>query len=135
MSTWKFRILYDRECPLCRTEVHWLLARCKDGGLQAEDISAPDFDPARYGVTRAAVIAELHGVLPDGTVTRGMESVRRSWQAAGLGGWIAWTRWPLLRPLADFGYRLFARHRIRVGRLFGRRCDSTHCAIEPPVRR
>ena len=35
----------------------------------------------------------------------------------------------LLRPLFDRLYGGFARHRIRLGRLFGRHCDSGSCRL------
>ena len=48
---------------------------------------------------------------------------------SGLGWLVAPTGWPLLRPLFDRLYGGFARHRIGLGRLFGRRCDSGSCRL------
>ncbi len=129
----RYTLLYDHECPFCRLEVEWLLRRRGDR-LEAVDISAPDFDPAAYGLTRHDVEAQLHGVRGDGTLTVGMESVRASYAAAGVGWMMAWTAWPGLRWLADLGYRIFARHRVTLGRLFGRSCDACEtgaCEVRP----
>ena len=122
-----FKLLYDSECPFCRLEVDWLKRRDRDGRLEVEDISAEGFDPSRYGLTTERVHARLHGVLPDGTVTEGMASIRHSYRAVGLGWMFAWTAWPVLSVLANLGYRIFARYRVPLGRLFGRRCTDA-CA-------
>ncbi|MBK8977838.1 MAG: DUF393 domain-containing protein [Planctomycetes bacterium] len=125
----EFTLLYDSECPMCRREVEWLLRRDRHGRLAAVDIMAPGFDASRYGLAADDVHRELCGVLPDGTITRGMESMRRAWRAAGLGALLAPTAWPGLRQLADLGYRVFARYRVPLGRLLGRRCDNGACAV------
>lgn len=59
LNVWRFRLLYDGECPFCRREVQWLRRRDRHGRLEFEDITLPDFDPARYRVTRR----ELLGVV------------------------------------------------------------------------
>jgi predicted DCC family thiol-disulfide oxidoreductase YuxK len=128
-ETWEFRVLYDGECPLCAREISML--RRLDAGrgrLDLEDIAAPAFDPARYGTTLHALMARIHGVLPDGTLIEGVEVFRRAYAAVGLGWLVAPTRWPLLRPLTDAAYRWFARNRLR---LTGRpdACTSDRCAV------
>lgn len=124
-----FTLLYDSACPFCRREVEWLQRRDRRGLLRAEDIAGPDFDPARYGLTRARVHARLHGVLADGTVVEGMPAIRAAWRAAGVGWVMAPTGWPVLRWLFDLGYLAFARYRVPLGRLFGRRCKSDRCSV------
>jgi predicted DCC family thiol-disulfide oxidoreductase YuxK len=54
---------------------------------------------------------------------------REAYAAVGLGWLVAPTGWPILRPLFDVGYRWFARNRVRLGRIFGRRCEDGRCAI------
>jgi predicted DCC family thiol-disulfide oxidoreductase YuxK len=115
------KLLYDGQCPFCRREVQWLKGKDRDGRLEIEDISDPAFDPARYGLTRPAVEAEIHGVLPDGKIVRRVEAIRRAYRAVGL-GWLVWpTRLPAISWVLDRLYRLFARHRAGLGRWFGRR--------------
>ena len=129
-----YTLLYDHECPFCRLEVAWLLRRRGDR-LRAVDIAAAEFDAARYGLTQDAVERQLHGNRPDGSITVGMESVRASYTAAGVGWMMAWSAWPGFRQLADLGYRIFARYRVPMGRLFGRSCDTDACALPPSRRR
>ena len=69
-GSWEIRILYDGECPLCSREIRFLERR--DRGrkrIEFEDISRADFDPATYGLDARHVMARIHGVLPDGSVT------------------------------------------------------------------
>lgn len=130
MSSPEFTLLYDRQCPFCRLEVEWLQRRDRRGRLAAIDISAAGFDPARFGLTLAAVHRRLHGMLADGTVIEGMPAIRAAWRAAGLGWVMAPTGWPVLRWFADLGYVVFARYRVPLGRLFGRRkCDTEQCSL------
>lgn len=124
----RFTILYDSECPFCRLEVNWLKRMDRRDELRAVDIAAPDFDPAPYGTSLEALMGSLHGVDAQGQMTRGMETFRQAYAAAGLGWLVAPTGWPVLRPLFDLIYRLFARHRVGLGRMFGRKCTADRCA-------
>lgn len=120
----EFTLLYDSECPFCRREVDWLRRRAAGDRLAAIDIAAPTFDAGRFGLTLADVQARLHGITADGRIVTGMAAIRAAWRAVGLGWVLAPTGWPVLRPLADLGYRVFARYRVRLGRWFGRRCQD-----------
>lgn len=122
------RILLDGDCPLCRREGEMLRRLDRGRGrIGFEDISSPGFEPQRYGLDRARVMARIHGVLPDGSVVEGLEVFRRAYSAVGLGWLLAPTRWPGIRSLSDAGYRLFARNRLRLtGRT--QSCEDGLCA-------
>jgi predicted DCC family thiol-disulfide oxidoreductase YuxK len=122
-----FSLLYDGECPLCSREVRWLERLNRRGRLRFEDIAAPGFDASRYGTTYDALMARIHGVLPDGRLVRDVEVFRRAYAAVGLGWLLAPTGWRWLRPLADGAYSAFARNRLRwTGRSA---CDGARCAL------
>jgi predicted DCC family thiol-disulfide oxidoreductase YuxK len=89
MPAWRFKLLYDGECPFCRREVEWLRRRDRAGRLAMEDISALGFDPATYGLSREEVVRVLHGVKLDGTVLKGMDAVREAYRTVGLGWLVA----------------------------------------------
>ena len=135
MAKQQFKLLYDGDCPFCRREAEWLKRRDRDGNLALENIAAVGFDPGRYGLTHAEVMGSLHGVLPDGRVVRGVEAVRQACSRVGLGWLLAPTRLPIVRGLSDGAYGIFARNRIRLGRLFGRKCQSGACAVKPTLGR
>lgn len=130
MSAWQFKILFDGKCPFCRVEARWLAYLNRSGRLALEDIAADDFDASRYDSTLRELMGTLHGVFPDGRKTRGMETFRQAYRAVGMGWLLAPTGWPLLRPVFDGLYTLFARHRVRLGSVFGRSCDEDRCAVQ-----
>ncbi len=134
MSDWQVKLLYDGECPFCRREVEWLKRRDRHGRLALEDIAAIGFDPARYGLTRQEVAGVLHGILPDGRVVRRVEALRQAYQAVGLGWLVAPTRLPIVRGVLDGLYGVFAGHRVRLGRWFGRSCEAGTCEFPSPSR-
>jgi predicted DCC family thiol-disulfide oxidoreductase YuxK len=109
-------LLYDATCPVCSLEMDHLRERNHAGALRFVDIAAPGFDPATYGVTLAALNAEIHGVRPDGSLIRGVPVLRLAYTAAGLGWVVRPTGWAPLRPVFDVLYRLFARHRQPISR-------------------
>jgi len=117
MPEWRVKLLYDGQCPICRREVQWLKRYDKCGHLALEDISDPATNPAQYGLTAAEVSGALHAVLPGGQVVRGVEAVRRAYQAVGLAWLAAPLGWPGFRWIADRLYRVFARNRVRLGRV------------------
>ena len=125
-----FTLLYDGECPLCSREIAMLRRRDRRGRLGFVDIAAPGFDAARYGTARDALMARIHGVLPDGSLVRDVEVFRRAYAAVGLGWLVAPTRWPLLRPLFDRAYRVFARNRLRWTGRSEAACAGGACVVE-----
>ena len=128
MTNWQFKMLIDGDCPICRREARFL--RWLDGGrerLAIEDIAAPGFEPAEYGTTMDTLLGQIHGVTPRGTLVKGMAVFRRAYDAVGLGWLMAPTNWPVLKPIADRCYAIFARNRLRfTGRASA--CQSDRCA-------
>lgn len=131
MSPWPMKVLYDGACPFCRREIDWLRRRNQRLNLAFEDITAADFDPQRYGLTRKEVEGRLHGILRDGSIVRGAEAVRRMYEAIGMGWLVAPTRLPGIKEATDLGYRMFAKNRRWLGRLFGRpACSASKCRCD-----
>lgn len=130
---WEVTLFVDGQCPLCAREAGMLLRMDKGRGrLAVQDITDPAFDSTSIGRTPDDTMVRIHGLLPDGTIIEGMEVIRRAYQAVGMGWVLSWTRWPIARPITDAAYRLFARSRMRICGLFGRRCDEDDdCDIRP----
>lgn len=120
MSAERIQLLYDGACPICRREAAWLRRADRRGRLELVDISVPNFDPTRFGLSHEAVQGALHAIGPNGRIVRGMDAVRAAYRAVGWGWLAAPTGWPLLRPVFDRLYRAFARNRLRIGRWLGR---------------
>jgi predicted DCC family thiol-disulfide oxidoreductase YuxK len=126
MSAWRIKVLIDGACPLCRREAEfWRRLDRGRGRISLEDISSRGFNPGEFGLSHSQVMDQIHGVLPSGTVVRGMEVIRRAYAAVGWGWLLAPTAWPILRPLFDRAYVWFAKNRLRIT---GRRAEcSTSC--------
>jgi len=125
MNEGQFKLLYDGQCPFCRREVEWLKRRDRAGRIVAEDISASTFHAEAYGLSQAAVMGVLHGILPDGRIVSRVEAIREAYRAVGLGWLAAPLSWPILGWVADRAYGFFARNRVALGRLLGRSCDDS----------
>jgi predicted DCC family thiol-disulfide oxidoreductase YuxK len=112
-------LLYDSACPVCNLEMDNLKARNTAQQLKFVDISTPLFDPAPYGATLAAMNGLIHAQRPDGSLVVGVEVFRLAYGAVGLGHVTAPTGWPLLKPVFDAAYAVFARNRYRVSAVLG----------------
>src|SRR5580692_8550226 len=101
LNMWRFKLLYDGECPFCLREVRWLQRLNRHGHLAFEDVASSDFDPTRYGATREELLGVIHGAFPDGRIVRKVEVFRQAYRAVGLGWLLAPTGWPVLRWVFD----------------------------------
>lgn len=115
-AAWKVNLLYDGECPLCLREVNFL--QKKDAGrdvIKFTDIAEPDYDPAQNGgVDFETAMGRIHAVRADGTVIQGVEVFRQVYDALGLGWMYAPTKWPIIGPLVNRLYDLWADKRLAI---------------------
>lgn len=109
-------LLYDGSCRFCSRAAAKLARADANRRVRLVDISDPAFDAGAYGLTRAETEAQLHFFGETGRCDRAMDAVRAAYRAAGIGRRLAWTGLPLVRPVFDRVYRIFARHRRRWGR-------------------
>lgn len=115
-SNYPLTLYYDGLCPVCNLEMDNLKARNHQKLLRFVDISVPFFDPAPLGVSLEALNALIHAKRPDGSLVVGVEVFRLAYGAVGLGHWFAPTALPILKPLADAAYAVFARNRYVFSR-------------------
>jgi len=131
MSKAELTILFDGLCPICAREIAFMRRRDRHGRLGFIDIAAAEFDPQDWGLSTPQAIARIHAFDAQGRMLEGMEVFRRAYGLIGLGWIVAWSGWPLLRPIADLGYRLFARIRPRFSSLeCGERCAAERGAAQ-----
>ena len=113
-------LLYDGGCPLCLREVK-LLGR-KDRERHGErlklafvDIDSADYNPDSYaGISYREAMGRIHAIDSGGAVLRDVEVFRRAYAMIGLGWLYAPTQWPLLRPLTNMAYGIWADLRLRL---------------------
>ena len=126
------RIFYDGACIVCATEVEHYGRSDHAGHLLLVDISTPEFDPTPLGISREALMYQMHAIDAAGRIYRNVEAFWAIWQAFptatvyGLLGRLVTQ--PLLNPLARLGYRIFARLRRYLPRR-ARDCSTGSCRI------
>ncbi|NEQ99031.1 MAG: DUF393 domain-containing protein [Cyanothece sp. SIO2G6] len=113
-QSWKIKLLYDGECPLCLREVNFL--QRKDAGrdlVAFVDIADPGYRAeGNGGVSFEAAMGRIHAVLPDDTVIKNVEVFRQVYTVLGIGWLYAPTKWPVLGWLIDNVYDFWADRRL-----------------------
>ncbi|MCA9055698.1 MAG: DUF393 domain-containing protein, partial [Planctomycetaceae bacterium] len=110
---YSIEVFYDGDCPLCLREIQLLRKLDLRGKIRFSNIAASDFE-LPPGRTWDELMAEIHGRLPDGDWLTGVEVFRRLYGAVTCDCLMAPTRLPGISHLLDWGYRLFARNRLRL---------------------
>lgn len=115
-SSWKIKLLYDGECPLCVREVKFLQKRDASRGLVSfVDIADDDYNPEENGgVDFETAMGRIHGVLPDGSVIKNVEVFRRVYEVLGMGWVYAITKLPIFGAIANFIYGIWADLRLAL---------------------
>ncbi len=114
-------LIYDGECPVCRSAVEWIRARSGPEDFEFFSCHSEDL-PLRFPhIGKSACLAAMHLVLPDGRVLAGEEAAPeillrlRRWRWAA-----ALFRLPGARILSRAFYRWFAARRHRISHVFGK---------------
>ena len=110
----KSKILFDGNCIVCDYEITHYKQMAPDQ-FEIIDISAPDFDGAKYGVTPEAVQYHMHVLTPDGRVVKGVDAFAHVWSRIPRYKWgEKLIQLPGIHQLAKVGYEIFARNRHRL---------------------
>ena len=123
---WTVEVFYDGDCPLCLKEINMLRWMDRKGRIRFTDIANDTFNPNEFGLSMKEFMAEIQGRLPDGKWIVGVEVFRRLYGAVGFGPIVWLSRIPGITHLLEFGYRIFAKHRLR---LTGR-CKDGNCEVQ-----
>lgn len=70
MNDHDIEVFYDGDCPLCGREIAMLRRLDRRQRIRFVDIAAPGFDASAMGASREALMARIHGRLPDGRSSR-----------------------------------------------------------------
>lgn len=125
-------LYFDSDCPICSREAAWLKQRDKNDRLGLTDIKSITDADLPAGCTRDDLMSVLHARLPDGSVVTRLGAARAAYDAIGRGGMMRWTGWPIVSPVMEILYTLFARNRLRIGAFLGAaRCRGDSCHVGP----
>ena len=124
-------LLFDGACPLCMREVRFLRARDLNKRIAFVDIDDQAYAPGDFGgITYREAMGRIHALSADGTVLQDVAVFREAYRLVGLGWVYAPTCWPLIGPLVNAVYRLWASQRLRftlrpdLDRLCEERCKQ-----------
>ncbi|XP_016104106.1 uncharacterized protein At5g50100, mitochondrial-like [Sinocyclocheilus grahami] len=122
------RVLYDGECPICVKEISLLqfLERNRTGKVDFVDISLPAYDGSKYGVSYEMAMEEMTVIDEKNTIHRGVPAFTVMYSAVGLGWLGTFISLPLVRPIMDRAYGVFARNRLKWTGREG--CTTGRCA-------
>ncbi|MGC1305700.1 MAG: DCC1-like thiol-disulfide oxidoreductase family protein [Phormidesmis sp.] len=115
-SNWKINLLYDGDCPLCLREVNFLQKKDAGRGLvKFTDIADVDYRPEENGgIDFETAMGRIHAVRADGTVVKNMAVFQEVYDALGIGWLYAPTKWPILGPIVNKIYDLWADKRLAM---------------------
>lgn len=129
-------VYYDGDCPLCSSEMAFLMRANRDGLLRFVDIARPGFDAAALGVSREDLMALLHVQDAAGRWLIGVPAVRAVYAATGHRRLAAALDHPVITWLARPGYAWLARNRYRLPRwlLSAAHLHTGNCAPDGTCR-
>ncbi len=112
-------LYYDGSCPLCSAEMV-RLERMKDEKLSLIDIhSMSELSESE----RREMLTILHLTNSDGSTLTGLDANVAAWQHTRWGFLFRWMRWPVIAPIADRVYRLWAER--RYNRMYNPQSETT----------
>ena len=111
----KLTFLYDGDCPLCKRETDFLKGKDKLGNIRFIDISDKHYDPKNYkNISFEKAMSNLHGILSDGKIIKGLDVLAYAYQLIGL-GWVYFPiKIPVLADLIKIIYRFWAKYRLQI---------------------
>ena len=126
-----FEVFFDGQCPLCKREIDMVRRKDKLGRLRLTDISTAEYQTLT-GKDIVEMMKEIHGRYADGTFVTGVEVFREIYRRIGFGWLVSVSRLPILKPLLDIAYRMFAYFRFRhaSARMKRNGIDCQQCQIE-----
>ena len=111
----KFIFLFDGGCPLCRREIGFLKKKDISNRIKFVDISKKDYDPNLFrDISYTEAMSNLHGILENGEIIKGLEVLAYSYELVGLG----WVYFPLkitfLSSILRLFYKYWTKYRLKL---------------------
>ncbi len=111
----KFTFLFDGGCPLCLRETIFLKKKDVLNKINFIDINNDSYNPLLYkDISYAEAMSNLHGILENGDIIKGLDVLAYSYKLIGLG----WVYYPLeiefLSPILRLFYKYWAKYRLKL---------------------
>lgn len=98
--------------------------------IRLVDLHADDLSETYPHINKDKAMQRLHGQLDNGEMLYGLDVTYHAWSLVGKHRWLAILRWPLIKPIADLCYRIFARHRNRIASLITGKTHCNQCVVK-----
>ncbi len=111
----KLIFLYDGGCPLCLRETKFLRSKDILNKIDFVDINNVNYNPLLFNdISYAEAMSNLHGILENGNIIKGLDVLAYSYELIGLG----WVYYPLkiefLAPFLRLFYKYWAKYRLKI---------------------
>ncbi len=111
----KLIFLFDGGCPLCLRETNFLKSKDELNKIDFVDINNVDYNPILFkDISYAEAMSNLHGILENGNIIKGLDVLAYSYELIGLG----WVYYPLkiefLAPMLKLFYKYWAKYRLKI---------------------
>ena len=126
----KLTFLYDGACPLCRREKNFLKTKDISNKIKFIDINNKLYNPALYkNISYREAMLNLHGIMENGELIKGLDVLAYSYQLVGLGWIYAPLKVKLFSTVLRLIYRFWAKYRLKItGRSNIEKICSSECA-------
>ncbi|MGE6649687.1 thiol-disulfide oxidoreductase DCC family protein [Shewanella colwelliana] len=127
----KLRIFYDSQCPLCAAEMAKLKRYDTKEFIELVDLASVDFTTRYPHIDIKYANQILHGETEHGELLTGLDVTYLAWALVGKKHFVVPLTWPVVKPVADFLYLKFAKHRYKISYLLTgkKRCDTGQCGL------
>ena len=111
----KLIFLYDGGCPLCLRETNFLKSKDELNKIDFVDINNVNYNPILFkDISYAEAMSNLHGILENGNIIKGLDVLAYSYELIGLG----WVYYPLkiefFAPVLRLFYKYWAKYRLKI---------------------
>ena len=111
----KLIFLFDGGCPLCLRETNFLKSKDELNKIKFVDINNVNYNPILFkDISYAEAMSNLHGILENGNIIKGLDVLAYSYELIGLG----WVYYPLkiefFAPVLRLFYKYWAKYRLKI---------------------
>ena len=111
----KLIFLFDGGCPLCLRETNFLKSKDDLNKIDFVDINHINYNPSLFkDISYAEAMSNLHGILENGNIIKGLDVLAYSYELIGLG----WVYYPLkiefFAPVLRLFYKYWAKYRLKI---------------------
>ncbi len=115
VSKIKLIILFDGGCPFCQREVSFLRSKDVSNLISFVDINSSSYKPELFSdISYREAMGRIHAIKASGEVIKNVDVFREAYRIVGLGWIYAPTTLPVLAPVFDQVYKLWASWRLTL---------------------